>query len=55
MNLEEILERIEKIENIDQLEEIKKEYLGKKWIITAEFKNLKNLSLEEKKNKWQEL
>ena len=55
MNLQEILNKIEKVENIDQLEEVKKEYLWKKWLITAEFKNLKNLSLEEKKSKWQEL
>jgi len=55
MNLEKILEKIQQVENLDQLEEIKKEYIWKKWIITTEFKTLKDLSPEEKKKKWQEL
>jgi len=55
MDLNKILEKIEQVGNLDLLEELKKEYIWKKWIITQEFKTLKDLSPEEKKTKWQEL
>ena len=53
MTLEKILKEIEEASNLEQLEEIRKKYIWKKWIITQEFKTLKDLSVEEKKEKWQ--
>ena len=55
MDLNKILEKIEQVDSLELLEEVKKEYIWKKWIITQEFKTLKELSPEEKKTKWQEL
>ncbi len=52
MDLNKILLEIEQVDNLEKLEELKKKYIWKKWIITLEFKNLKNLSPEEKKEKW---
>jgi len=55
MNIENILNEINSVSNLEQLEEVKKKYIWKKWLITLEFKTLKDLSPEEKKQKWQEL
>jgi len=55
MNLKTIEQEIQNIDNLEQLEESKKQYLGKKWIITLEFKTLKDLPIEEKKEKGQYL
>jgi len=55
MNLQEIINKINQVATLEELEEVKKEYVGKKWKITLEFKTLKDLSPEEKKTKWQEL
>lgn len=55
MNLENIAQEIESCQNIDELESVKKKYIGKKWIVNEQFKVLKDLSPEEKKEKWQEL
>jgi len=55
MNLKTIEQEIQNIDNLEQLEESKKQYLGKKWIITLEFKTLKDLPIEEKKEKRQYL
>lgn len=55
MDLKNIEQEIQNIDNLEQLEEVKKQYLGKKWTITLEFKTLKDLSIEEKKEKGQYL
>ncbi len=52
-NLDEIklraLEELEKIKNLNDLNDFKTKYLGKRGIITEMIKNLKNLTLEERK------
>lgn len=55
MDLKNIEQEIQNIDNLEQLEEAKKQYLGKKWAITLEFKSLKDLSIEGKKEKGQYL
>ena len=55
MDIKPILDKIQSCKNLQELEDIKKEYIWKKWIISLEFKSLKNLSPEERKTKWQEL
>ena len=52
MNLQEILKEINLAQDLNEIEEIRKKYIWKKWIITNEFKVLKDLSPEEKKEKW---
>ena len=47
-NMEEF--KNEKITNKNELENIRIKYLGKKGIVTEYSKNMKNLSIEEKKN-----
>ena len=53
LNLQDIIKEIENVNDLNTLEEIRKKYLWKKWIITQEFKKLKDLPLEEKKEKGQ--
>ena len=53
--LETILKAIEEANNLEKLEEIKKEYIGKKWKISLEMRNLKNLEPDERRTKGQEL
>jgi phenylalanyl-tRNA synthetase alpha chain len=52
-NLEEIklkaLEELENVKNLNDLNEFKSKYLGKKGIISEMLKNLKNLTIEERK------
>jgi len=52
-NLEEIklkaLEELENVKNLNDLNEFKSKYLGKKGIISEMIKNLKNLTIEERK------
>lgn len=55
MNLEVILKEFGSCKSTDELELIKKKYIWKKWILSNEFKLLKDLSPEEKKTRWQEL
>ena len=55
MNLEQIIEHINSVKTLEELEEVKKQYIWKKWTISAEFKKMKDLSPEEKKTRWQEL
>jgi len=55
MDINIILNKIELCKNLQDLEEIKKEYIWKKWMITEEFKKLKDLDEQERKIKWQEL
>ncbi len=49
------LEKIKSVLTLDELEKIRVELLGKKGVITQKFKELKNLSNEEKKKVAQEL
>jgi len=53
--LETILKEIEESNDLEKLEEVKKEYIGKKWKLSLEMRNLKNLEPEERKTKGQEL
>ena len=53
LNKEAILQEIENAQNLDELEQIRKKYIWKKWLISAEFKTMKDLSPEEKKQKGQ--
>ncbi len=55
MNIEQILKEIYHINNLEELEKIKKKYIWKKWIISLEFKKLKELPSEDRKKKWEEL
>lgn len=48
-----ISDEIKQCTDLKSLEEAKKKYIGKKWLISAEFKNLKYLSNEERKNQWE--
>ncbi len=45
----EFLSQLEKIENIADLEDLKKEFLGKKWKLQDILKGIKDLSVDEKK------
>ena len=51
----EALELINSVENLNDLEKIRLTYLGKKGIISNQMKSLSDLTLEEKKNKGQNL
>ena len=53
LDLNLIVEQINSVDNLEDLEKLKKEYIWKKWKITLEFKNMKDLSPEERKQKWQ--
>ena len=53
LDLNQILQEIQQAETLEQIEEIRKKYIGKKWIISAEFKNMKDLSPDERKEKGQ--
>ena len=50
-----ILEEINNTSSIENLESIRIKYLGKKGLISLEMKSLSSLSIDEKKNKGQEL
>jgi phenylalanyl-tRNA synthetase alpha chain len=50
-----ILAEIIKSSSIDDIEKLRLKYIGKKGLITLEMKSLSMLSIEEKKNKGQEL
>ena len=50
-----ILKEINKISTLEHLESLRIKYLGKKGLISLEMKCLSSLSIEEKKNKGQEL
>lgn len=55
MQLNEILAEINNSKDLEALEKVKKKYIWKKGLINMQFKELKNFSVEEKKEKWQEL
>ena len=50
-----ILWELEQIKTIEALDERFQKYLWKKWLLPAEFKVMWNLSVEEKREKWQQL
>lgn len=50
-----ILLELEQVKTAEALEEWFQKYLGKKWLLPAEFKVMGNLSPEEKREKWQQL
>lgn len=50
-----IVWELEQIKNAEALEEWFQKYLGKKWLLPAEFKVMWSLSPEEKREKWQQL
>ena len=50
-----ILWELEQVKTTEALEERFQKYLGKKWLLPAEFKVMGSLSPEEKREKWQQL
>ena len=48
-----ILWELEQVKTAEALEERFQKYLGKKWLLPAEFKVMGDLSPEEKREKWQ--
>lgn len=50
-----ILWELEQVKTAEALEERFQKYLGKKWLLPAEFKVMWSLSPEEKREKWQQL
>lgn len=50
-----ILWELEQVKTVEALEERFQKYLGKKWLLPAEFKVMGSLSPEEKREKWQQL
>ena len=50
-----ILWELEQVKTAEALEERFQKYLGKKWLLPAEFKVMGSLSPEEKREKWQQL
>ena len=50
-----ILSELEQVKTAEALEERFQKYLGKKWLLPAEFKVMGSLSPEEKREKWQQL
>jgi len=50
-----ILWELEQVKTAEALEERFQKYLGKKWLLPAEFKIMGTLSPEEKREKWQQL
>ena len=48
-----ILNELEQVKSVEALEERFQKYLGKKWLLPAEFKVMWSLSPEEKREKWQ--
>jgi len=55
LNKNDIIENIGKASNIADLESLRLKYLGKKGLLTSEMKSLSSLSVEEKKEKGQNL
>ena len=50
-----ILWELEQVKNAEALEGRFQKYLGKKWLLPAEFKVMADLSPEEKRERWQQL
>ena len=50
-----ILSELEQVKTGEALEEWFQKYLGKKWLLSAEFKVMGSLSPEEKRERWQQL
>lgn len=50
-----IIAELQQVKTAEALEEWFQKYLGKKWLLPAEFKVMGSLSPEEKREKWQQL
>ena len=50
-----IIAELQQVKTAESLEEWFQKYLGKKWLLPAEFKVMGSLSPEEKREKWQQL
>ena len=55
LDKDQILKELDQINSTASLEERFQKYLGKKWLLSAEFKVMGTLSPEEKREKWQQL
>ena len=50
-----IIAELQQVWTVEALEEWFQKYLGKKWLLPAEFKVMADLSVEEKRERWQRL
>lgn len=55
LDIKKALGELENCDNLDKLEEFQQKYLGKKWLLSEEFKKMKTIAPEEKKAFGQEI